>query len=470
MISEGRHCISAKFLLLIGTIAFFGFAIDEAYAAHTVSTFVAADPDNGDTVYSNDDTLTITASAPTNQTGTATQANINGNFTFSVALGATYSGVWTDASTLVITVTNTAGEGGVTIGVTTATPTAGNNIGDAGSTHALGGGGVALSGNFGILSSGSGCAGDCTPPTLGVNAGGSKLVDSGFSYNGKAVDVEHYFTPYPLITTDVGVKNRALFKIYEDGGPQNISHFALAFGLAKGQIFVDSKAVIEWDKAHDGKLTVTVTDPENALDDVRVKTYRGACRTESVLSMDCLFIVVYHTFRQPLDFNIISTNVWDYDRNAWQNYYNDGLLIQGESINPPSQYVGIYQGHLVILSETGKNTAIDADGNSWTFDKSWTMDYKSNKKVEDGVTTKWIDRNNAWFDTYKKGQELVALQKLNEILGGKLKYYDSLEDPKTISFEFTKRSDDFELQQRINNEKYDAYQLFKNLFDVQQNH
>jgi len=459
-------------------MAFSGFLIDDAYAAHTISTYVADDPDDGDIVYSVGDTLTISFSAPTNQSGAVTQVNIDGNFTFAfpdISVGSTYTGTWTDPSTLVITITGAGAS--PTIGVTTATPDGGNNIGDAGSGHALGGGGIALTGDFGVLAGGGagnngggGCSSDCTPPTLGVNNKGLKLVNNGFSYNGKAVDVDHYFTPYPLITTDVGVKNTALFKIFENGGPQNISHFALAFGLAKGEILVDSKAVIEWDKAHNGKQTVTVTDPENALGDVRVNTHQGPCRMESVFSMDCLYIVVFHTFREPLDFNIISTNVWDYDRNAWQNYYNDGLLIQGESINPPSNYVGIYQGHLVKLTETGKNTAIDTDGNSWTFDKTWTKDYIANKKVVDGATTKWIDRNNAWFEIYKKGQELVAQEKLNEILGAELKYYDSLEDPKTIFFEFTKRSEDFELQQRITKEKYDAYELFKNLYDVEQNH
>jgi len=193
MLNEGNG-ISVKFIIVIATLAVFGFAFDEAYAAHTISTFVADDPDNGDTVYSNDDTLTITFSGATNQTGAASQVNINGNFTFSVALGATYSGVWTDPSTLFITVTSTAGEGGVTIGVTTATPTGGNNIGDLGSTHALGGGGVLLSGDFGIVSSGGGdgCNGECSAPTLGVNSEGYRLVDNGFSYNGKAVDVESF--------------------------------------------------------------------------------------------------------------------------------------------------------------------------------------------------------------------------------------------------------------------------------------
>jgi len=420
------HGLSFKFLLLIGTIVFFGFAIDEAFAdIPNIDTFVADDPDDGDTVLSDGDTLTITFSLPINATagGTITQAEIDANFTTGAAtIGTTYSGVWSaDTLSLLITIIDAA-TGDLVVGVTTISVAAGNNLGhtiDPPTPTQLTGT-PTLTGDFGVLAGGGGaggnggggCSSDCTPPTLGVNNKGIKLVDRGFSYNGKSVDVKHFFTPYPLITTDVGFKNAAVFSIYENGGPQNISHFALAFGLAKGEILADSKAVIEWDKTYNGKQTVTVTDPENALGDVSVETFLGPCRMKSVLSNDCLYIVVYHTFRQPLDFNIISTNVWDYDRNAWQNYYNDGLLIQGESINPPSNYVGIYQGHLVELTETGKNTAIDADGNSWTFDKSWTMDYKSNKKVVDGATTKWIDRNNAWFEIYKKRTRISGSRKV----------------------------------------------------------
>lgn len=475
-----EHKTTMLLLITISSIGAISMVTNAFADIPNIDTFVAGDPDDGDTVLSDGDTLTITFSLPINATasGTITQAEIDANFTTGAAtIGTTYSGVWSaDTLSLLITIIDAA-TGDLVVGTTTIGAAAGNNLGHAGdaATSTQLTGTPTLTGDFGLFvavstGSGSGCSGDCAPPTLGVNNKGLKLVDKGFSYNGKSVDVKHYFTPYPLITTDVGAKNAAVFKIYENMGPQNISHFALAFGLAKGEIFVDSKAVIEWDQAHNGKQTVTVTDPENALDDVRVQTHLGPCRMESVLSMDCLYIVVYHTFREPLDFNMISTNVWDSDRNSWQNYYNDGLLIQGESINPPSQYVGIHHGHLVVLTETGKNTAIDEDGNTWTFDKTWTMDYKSKKKVVDGATTKWIDRNNAWFEIYKKGQELVAQEKLNEILGAELKYYDSLEDPKTIFFEFTKRSEDFELQQRINKEKYDAYQLFKNLFDVQKNH
>ena len=80
---------------------------------------------------------------------------------------------------------------------------------------------------------GSGCNGDCEEPTLGLLPNGQRIVEDGFTYNGHAVDVEKFFTPYPLITAQVGKQNTAQFKIYENRGPNNIAHFDFAFGLGK---------------------------------------------------------------------------------------------------------------------------------------------------------------------------------------------------------------------------------------------
>jgi len=474
MIHQSRQWTSTKFLIVIATIAFFGFAIDEAYAAHSISTFVADDPDNGDIVYSVGDTLTLSFSAPTNQSGTATKANIDGNFTFAlpdISAGSTYTGVWADPSTLVITITATGAS--PTIGVSTAIPSAGTNIGDAGSTHAIGGGAVALTGDFGIESVGGSGGGSCTnchAPTLGVNQHGKRLVDEGFSYNGKAVDVELFYTPYPLVTAFINQDNVAKFTIFDDMGPQNIRHFSLAFGLSNGEILSESKAVIEWDRSWNGVETVTEFDPENVLKDISVNSYESSCRTESVLSNDCLVLEFHHKFRKPLDFDMIGTNVWDSKRNSWQNYYNHGIKVAGGSLDPAPQHVGLYQGHLVTLTETGKNTAIDVDGNTWTYSKSWTRDFIPQGKIVDGTTMQGIDRNNAWFNTYMKGQELLAQQTLNEMLGGKLGYYDSLNDPITIDYNPIKRTEDFELQQNLAFENYKAYQIFKQITDVKRNH
>ncbi|KKL55473.1 hypothetical protein LCGC14_2255070, partial [marine sediment metagenome] len=83
---------------------------------------------------------------------------------------------------------------------------------------------------------GSGCDGECQAPTLGVNSEYNRIVTDGFTYNGKSTDVERFYTSYPLIKVNVGMQNTAVFKIYDNLGPDNIRHFDLAFGLASDQI------------------------------------------------------------------------------------------------------------------------------------------------------------------------------------------------------------------------------------------
>ena len=211
------------------------------------------------------------------------------------------------------------------------------------------------------------------------------MVTDGFTYNGKSTDVERFYTPYPLITANVGQLNKAVFKIYEDQGPQNIRHFSFAFGLGGDQVISQSKAMIELDIDFDGTETVTITDPENALDNVRVKTSTGDCNVDS--SMECLIVTIDHRFRTQLDFNIVATDVWDTRLNSWQNYYNDGIEVVGESLNPPKQYTGIHDGHLITITEIGKNIATDEWGNVWSYDKTWNMNYVSNEKIDDGISS-----------------------------------------------------------------------------------
>ncbi len=176
---------------------------------------------------------------------------------------------------------------------------------------------------------------DCSPPTLGVDSSNFRRVDRGFSYNGHSSNVVFFLTPLVLRTTEVGAVNTAVFKIFEEDAPNEVRHFDLIFGLAKGQVLGDSKVMIELDRSWDEVNTVKVIDPEHALKDVRVETSEGPCRDVAVFKNDCLIVTVYHTFRAPLEFNIMATNVWDEHRNAKQNYFTPGVRIIDKSIAEP---------------------------------------------------------------------------------------------------------------------------------------
>eukprot|EP00727_Mastigamoeba_balamuthi_P005371 m51a1_g14832 hypothetical protein (4244) ;mRNA; f:692485-711070 len=124
-------------------------------AGPTMSTLVAADPTNLDAIYGNGDQLYIVFSAPTNTPALADRTAINAVFAFSTPLGASYAGVWTTTTTLVITVLNITGyvAPGPVVGVFTVALNAGQtaiyNLGKTSLPSA--GTSPVLSGNWGTL-------------------------------------------------------------------------------------------------------------------------------------------------------------------------------------------------------------------------------------------------------------------------------------------------------------------------------
>jgi len=347
---------------------------------------------------------------------------------------------------------------------------------DDGAAPGRGGGGAVRPGlvlNF-IFGGGGLCSGDCSKPTLGLDSLMNRIIEKGFSYNGNAVDVEEYYTPYPLITTNIGQKNVALLKIYDNGGPENIRHVSLAFGLSKGgQSISESKAMIKWDKRFSGLETVTVKDPENALQDVSVETEIGDC--SNIGKQQCLIVSIFHTFRQSLEFNIVGTDVWDSKRNSKTNFYNDGIEIVGESLNPPKQYTVIDSlGYPVIITQTGKNIGIDEDGNLWRLDNQiWIKEYEVLDQLPDPITMHGLDRNNNLFKSYINGQRLLAQESFNQQVNGKTiqnPEFSNLENYLYIPTNFDESEYEELLQQIILKEMEKAEDLFSRIYEIESNY
>jgi len=332
--------------LIVILLAFIGIAgteINDAYGL-VISTVVANGEADAVLTYSVGDTITITFDEATNATagGTMTRVEYAANFTTTTSdidANGDITGVWTTDAILTMTVISIAGVlDPPIIGTDTidyAQAGAGGIFTANELTETTVGVGPTITGNFGVAlafnignDGSSGCRGDCSAPTLGIDEQFTRVVENGFTYNGESINVERYFTPYPLITVDVGKQNKAVFKIYDTSGPDNIQHFDLAFGLDVGQVMGTSNAMIVWDRSPDGTETVTIVDPHNALDNVRVSTSEGKCKADSTTN-GCLIVTVLHTFREPLDFDIVGTNVWDFRQNAWQNFYNHGIHIEG---------------------------------------------------------------------------------------------------------------------------------------------
>ena len=121
-------------------------------AGPTVSSVTANDPDDGDAIYGNADTITVVFSGNTNQVAVATKANIDALFSFSQVLGANYTGTWTTATTLVITVVDATGATPPAIGGLTLTLQGGSGLKNAADTslESVGTSG-AITGDWGLL-------------------------------------------------------------------------------------------------------------------------------------------------------------------------------------------------------------------------------------------------------------------------------------------------------------------------------
>ena len=267
---------------------------------------------------------------------------------------------------------------------------------------------------------GGGCA-DCEPPTMGVNKDFKRLVDGGFSYNGKVTDVESFYTPFDLLTVEIGRENVAELKIYENSGPDSIQHIGLSFGLDRGQIFGEGLSIIEWDKVFGEEPKVTVTDPENILGDVRVVVDPNLvkCMDDSATA-ECMKFRIYHTFREGPDFRIFSTYIWDEDRNGWQNYFNHGLNVVGESLNPPDVHtVFDRQGYLYTITVTGDRTAVDGNGDNWYLDDDefWKKEFFVERPLVGDTPLAGYDRDHPYFTAYQNGQVLLAENTIKAILG-----------------------------------------------------
>ena len=214
----------------------------------------------------------------------------------------------------------------------------------------------------------------------------------------------------------------------------------------------------------DRTQTVTITDPENALDNVSVTTDKVACNGGPT---QCLEITINHMFREPLDFDIVGTNVWDYSRQSWQNYYNHGIEVVGESLNPPKEFNGINKGHIYHLTETSKTTAVDEFGDSWTYQYgTWVKDFIKQERIQDGET-QVFDRMHSDFAEYREQISNEALIQLSETCPLCIEQYADFED--STSWEYGNKISKLsnpEIQMLMSVEEQKAQEIMKRLLDV----
>ena len=181
-----------------------------------------------------------------------------------------------------------------------------------------------------------GSSGDTTPSTLGLS-NGVRMVEDGFSFNGKSVNVEDYHTEFPLTSVLVGFSNTVEMKIYENGGLSKINRVQFGLGVKEtGTPLSQSEVIVLINLHHNGTSVESIGYEGNTkllvLNKTNVDLSIVPCKANSFA--ECLLASLTYTYREGPLYNTLVVNTMDDRRNTWNYYFNDGVKVIG-SMNPP---------------------------------------------------------------------------------------------------------------------------------------
>jgi len=188
---------------------------------------------------------------------------------------------------------------------------------------------------------GNGGCSDCTPPTLGLDKTYKRIVDDGFSYNGNMVQVEKWYTDFPLINATVGIPNLVEIKVYENTGITNMKWVQFCLGAEeRGQPLNSCEVLIEVHLYTNGTTTgvmvddIVINDKENLIDNdtVTAVSYVIPCM-EYGTEPNCVKVDLEYTYREETFNHMLIVNVLDKARNSQNFHFNEGVNVLGESVN-----------------------------------------------------------------------------------------------------------------------------------------
>ncbi len=216
----------------------------------SIDTITADDPDDGDIIYTDGDTITVVFSEATNQPPVSTNVEINALFTFSDSLGMDYTGVWSDASTMVITIVDSTGATPPAVDVFTLTVKESGNLKNAaGTSFSSTATSSALVGDFGALEA---------PSILSVTADDPDDGDGIYSDGDTITVLFAGATNQPPVSTKVEIDN--IFQFSQVLGVDYIGTWTDASTLVI--IIVDSKGATP---PAIGGLTLTLKESGNLM-------------------------------------------------------------------------------------------------------------------------------------------------------------------------------------------------------------
>lgn len=194
----------------------------------------------------------------------------------------------------------------------------------------------------------TGCRRDCEAPTLGVTYEGKRIVDNGFTINGRSFNVDELTQTLPTTKVRTGEIVKIQLVVFENSGGEYLKNTSLSIGDYADDTHVNILSTVSFDQnfvallksplsqGSDVSKAITITDPNGFLKDVMVNTSEvDSYRT----AIDILFRVT-----KPIDTSDIIVKTIDAKKNSKTNVFYDALAVTGKQIvevkaKPPAPHV-----------------------------------------------------------------------------------------------------------------------------------
>lgn len=230
-----------------------------------------------------------------------------------------------------------------------------------------------------------GSSGDTTPSTLGIS-NGVRMVENGFSFNGKSVNVDNYHTEFPLISVLVGFPNTVEMKIYENGGLSKINRVQFGLGVKEvGTPLSESEVIVLINLHHNGTSVESIEyeGDETLLVVSKTKVVLSIVKCKTNSSSECLLVSLTYTYREGPRYDMLVVNTMDDRRNTWNYYFNDGVKVIGSMNSAPTHTIFVRNGN----QDPGEHvtlTRIDKINDIWK--DIHDIEYQNNNGAFDRIT------------------------------------------------------------------------------------
>ncbi len=245
------------------------------------------------------------------------------------------------------------------------------------------------------------------------------FVDDGITIHGTSYDPENQLhIENPQINAVVGIPYTIELKPYDSFGEFNIKWVAVSLGLVEGDfVFGNGEAIVYLHQAYDGTFSIEEDDDNNIINVINfVKSRDMICADEDNDALCPVYRLDYMYNQAPIG-NMIGVQVVNQDRESESRFFNDGIDVTGDSLNPSpiievlakEKFVALHYLTYADPSFKDRTVAIDENGKTWyqLSNGIWYTEYVIPDKSCNSSSSGYA-KHCPEFAMMKQGQELVA--------------------------------------------------------------